>query len=62
MAYQPCKNIEEGKKELNVMLGQPLESLSFIDLLELHAIAPELPKNSGRGSNTKDDSNSNPVT
>lgn len=42
MAYKPCKNIEEGKKELNVMLGQPLESLSFIDLLELHAIAPRV--------------------
>ena len=41
-AYHPCTNVEEAKKELNMLMNLPLESLSFIDLLELHSLAPRV--------------------
>ncbi|HEV7646121.1 MAG TPA: hypothetical protein VGO50_19450 [Pyrinomonadaceae bacterium] len=41
-AFHPCKDTEEAKKELNMMLNLPLESLSFVDLLKLHQFAPRV--------------------
>ncbi len=39
-AFHPCTNKEEAKKELNMMLSLPLESLSFSDLMQLQSFSP----------------------
>jgi hypothetical protein len=39
-AFHPCADKEEAKKELNMMLRLPLESLSFVDLMQLQSFSP----------------------
>jgi hypothetical protein len=41
-AFRPCADVEEAKKELNMMMSVPLERLNFIDLLKLQKIAPRV--------------------
>lgn len=41
-AFHACKDIEEVKKELNMLMRLPLENIGFIDLLELHSSAPRV--------------------
>ena len=41
-AFHACTNAEEAKKELNMMLGQRVENLNFVDLLELHNFTPRV--------------------
>ncbi len=41
-SFHPCKNEEEAKKHFKTMMRLPLESLNFIDLEELHQIAPRV--------------------
>lgn len=39
-AFHACSSKEEAKKEFRSMMRLPLESLNFVDLLELHRLAP----------------------
>lgn len=39
-AFHPCTNAEEAVKEFDSLLSLPLGSLNFVDLLELHTLAP----------------------
>jgi hypothetical protein len=39
-AFHPCTNAEEAVKEFDSLLSLPLESLNFVDLIELHSLAP----------------------
>ncbi len=39
-AFHACSNKEEAKKAFRSMMRLPLESLNFVDLLELHSFAP----------------------
>lgn len=41
-AFHPCTNDEEATKEFDSLLGQPLESLNFVDLMELYSYAPRV--------------------
>jgi hypothetical protein len=41
-AFHACTNEEEAKKKFDTLLRVPLESLHFVDLLELHVIAPRV--------------------
>lgn len=41
-AFHSCTNKEEAKKEFRTLMGLPLESLNFVDLLELHSFAPRV--------------------
>lgn len=39
-AFHPCTNAEQAVKEFDSLLSLPLESLNFVDLMELHSLAP----------------------
>jgi hypothetical protein len=41
-SFHPCKNEEEAKKHFKTMMRLPFESLNFIDLEELHQVAPRV--------------------
>lgn len=41
-AFHPCKDREEAKKHFETILRTPFEQLNFIDLEELHQIAPRV--------------------
>ncbi len=41
-AFHACDNKEEAKKRFRSMMGLPLESLNFVDLMELHSLAPRV--------------------
>ena len=41
-AFHACDDKEEAKKIFRSMMGLPLESLNFVDLLELHSFAPRV--------------------
>ncbi|MGI9036368.1 MAG: hypothetical protein ACR2GD_10065 [Pyrinomonadaceae bacterium] len=41
-AFHACTNTEEAKKEFNMMLSLPIENLNFVDLMELHSLAPRV--------------------
>jgi len=40
-AFHACTKKEEAKKEFRTLMGLPLESLNFVDLLELHSFTPK---------------------
>lgn len=41
-AFHACTDTEEAKKEFNMLLGQRVENLNFVDLLELHNFTPRV--------------------
>ncbi|MEO6655596.1 MAG: hypothetical protein ABIO36_05895 [Pyrinomonadaceae bacterium] len=41
-AFHACTNVEEAKKEFDTLMGLPLESLNFVDFMELQAFAPRV--------------------
>jgi hypothetical protein len=41
-AFHACNNKEEAKEQFRTMMGLPLESLNFGDLLKLHSFAPRV--------------------
>ena len=41
-AFHACTNLEEAKKEFDMLMGQPLENLHFVDLAKLFSFAPRV--------------------
>jgi hypothetical protein len=41
-SFHACNNLEEAKKEFDMLMGLPLECLNFVDLAELFSFAPRV--------------------